>query len=123
MKPPRPFVPVLVLVAAALLVASWAWFAPSGAGESAASPDGRYVAHASNLRRGTWLHGRVRYVGVEVVERASGTTVWRAERYPRADELPPDFGDRRGTRIAWAVDSRSVTIPVGGPAEAVWLVP
>jgi hypothetical protein len=114
---------VIVVIAAIVLVAGWGWFSPSGTGEYADSPDGRYTAHASNFRRGTWLHGRVSYIEIEVVEKSTGQTVWKAERYPLPNEVPPEFGDRSKKFIVWAPASRSVSVPVGGTTDSVWAVP
>ena len=114
---------IIAAFAAVVLLAGWAWFSPSGTGEYADSPDGRYQAWASNYRRGTWLHGRVSYIAVEITERGTGKAVWRVERYPLAGETPPEFGDRSRTFIRWATDSRSVSVPVGSAADAVWMVP
>ncbi|CAN5369393.1 hypothetical protein BH10PLA1_BH10PLA1_21830 [soil metagenome] len=114
---------VSLVVAAVMFVAGLVWFSPSGTGEYADSPDGRYTAHASNLRRGTWLQGRVSYTKIEIVERSTGKTVWKADRYPFATEVPPDFGDRSKKFIVWAPDSRSVSIPVEGATDSVWAVP
>jgi hypothetical protein len=114
---------VSLVVAAVVLAAGWTWFSPSGTGEYADSPNGRYTAHASNFRRGTWLQGRVSYIEIEVVERSTGNTVWKAERYPLTNEVPPEFGDRSKKLIIWASDSRSVSIPVGGLTNSVWAVP
>jgi hypothetical protein len=122
MKHSRSIV-IFVVVLAVVLVAGWGWFSPFGTGEYADSPDGRFTAHASNLRRGTWLHGRVNYIGIKVVEKSTGQTVWKAERYPLPNEVPPEFGDRSKKFIVWAADSRSVSVPVGAATDSVWAVP
>jgi hypothetical protein len=114
---------IVIVVAVIVLLAGWGWFSASGTGEYADSPDGRYAAHASNLRRGTWLHGRASYIEIEVVEKSTGHTVWKVERYPFSSEVPPEFGDRSKKFIVWAMDSRSVSIPVGGTTDSVWAVP
>lgn len=111
-----------VVIVGLVVVGSWAWFAPSGSGEFADSPDGRYRVHVSNLRRGTWLRGREAYIGIKIDERASGRTVWSAQRYPHPLETPPEFGSRWESFITWAPDSRSVAIPVGGSADIILLV-
>jgi hypothetical protein len=104
-------------------IAAWGWFAPSGTGECADSPDGRYRACASNNHRGTWLHGRVASIDVEIVENATGNLIWKARRFPLATETPPAFDDRSKKFIHWSPDSRSVSVPVGGSTDAVWAVP
>jgi hypothetical protein len=106
-----------------LLVAAWAWFSPSGSGEYAPSPDGRYRATAGTYSRGTVFHGRVSYVEVEVVEVAAGKTVWNARRYVLPGETPPEFGDRSKSLVQWAPNSQSVAVPVGGAVDSVWIVP
>lgn len=121
MKRSRPI--VILVVAAIVLVAGWGWFSPSGTGEYADSPDGRYTAHASNLRRGTWLHGRVSYIELKVVEQSTGNTVWRAERYLPNEVRTPEFGDRSKKFIVWARDSRSVSVPVGDASDLAWAAP
>jgi hypothetical protein len=112
-----------LIVATVVLVAGQVWFSPSGTGEYAHSPDDRYTAHASNLRRGTWLHGRVSYIEIKIVEKLTDNTVWKAERYPLSNELPPQYGDRRKKFIVWAPDSHSVTVPVGSATDSIWRVP
>ena len=111
------------LVVLILAVAAWAWFAPSGTGPYADSPNGRYRARASNNRRGTWLHGRVACVDIEILDNVTNNVVWKAQRYPLPNETPPDFGDRSKKLIRWSPDSRSVSVPVGGSSDAVWAVP
>jgi hypothetical protein len=114
---------VILVVAAIVLVVHWGWFSPSGTGEHADSPDGRFTAEASNLRRGPWLHGRVSYIEIKISEKSTGRTVWKAERYPVPNEVPPEFGDRSKNLIVWAPNSRSVSVPVGGSTDSVWAVP
>lgn len=113
---------VVVVLLIASSAAAWAWFSPSGTGESADSPDGRYRAHAMNMHRGAW-HGRISYIHMEVEEIPSGRAIWRADRYPLPTETPPDFGDRSRKFVQWSSDSRTVSIPVGGSSNAVWSVP
>lgn len=111
---------LIVLVLIGLL---WLWFAPSGTGEYADSPDKRYRAFASNMSRGTWFHGREEYILVDIVDSTTGREVWRAERFPLPGETPPEYGDRSKKFIKWSADSKSVSIPVGGAADSVWVVP
>lgn len=113
----------LIVVAALLTLAALLWLAPAGTGEYADSPDKRYTANVSNLNRGTWFLGREEYIGIEIVEKSTGLTVWKAERFPTPTDAPPIYGDRSKKYIQWSPDSRSVSIPVGGPADAVWVVP
>ena len=113
----------LIGALAVVLIAGWLWFSPWGTGEYAESPNGRYRASASNLRRGTWFRGRVDYVEVTIIELSTGKTVWEVKRFPLSGERPPDFSDRSKRHITWASDSGSVSVPVGGPVDAVWMVP
>ncbi len=115
---------IALLVAVAVVAfAAWLWFSPFGSGEYADSPDKRYRASAYNSSRGTWFQGREAYISVEVVESSTGRVVWKAERYPVAGDVPPEYGDRSKKFIKWSADSRAVSIPVGGPADAIWVVP
>ena len=107
---------VIVLVAAAL------WFSASGFSEFADSPDGRYHAQVSSFNRGTWT-GRINYVQITIHENATGHTVWKAQRFMLPGEVAPSYDDRSKQFITWAADSKTVTIPVGGPVPAVIAVP
>lgn len=111
-----------LVVSAVVIVASYAWFSPFGTGEYADSPDGRYRASASNFHRGTWFQGRIRYIQIDIVDQQTGLIAWNAERYPQANEIPPYFGDRSKKLIRWSPDSKSVTVPVSGSNEAVFVV-
>jgi hypothetical protein len=101
--------PVGIAIFAAAL-----WFGSSGTGEYRDSPNGKFVAHASNLSRGTWFNGRVQYIELLVVAAATDRELWRAEFRPEAGVKVPDYGDRSQPRsIDWATDSSAVTIPIG----------
>jgi hypothetical protein len=116
---------VLIIFAIAVVttIVAWVWFCPSGDGEYADSPNGRYRAWAWNYHRGTWFHGSIEYIGIEIVDVSTDRVVWYAERYAVAGETPPQYGDRSQGFIKWAKDSRSVSVPVGAAADAVWIVP
>jgi hypothetical protein len=105
-----------------LCCAAYAWFAPSGTGEYRQSPDGRFVAHATNMNRGTWFNGRVNYVDLGIAELASGRVIWHAEYFHQGHV--PDYGDRSQEGfIRWAVDSSSVTIPIDANRQITIPVP
>lgn len=110
---------VLTLFVAAGL---FAWFAPTGTGVYADSPDMRYHAKVYRLQRGTWFHGRIEYIEITIIDTTTNRVVWTCQRHPQAGETPPDYGDRRSTFIQWSPDSTTVTIPVGGNTPAVWSV-
>lgn len=113
-----------VVAVLAVVFFAWLWFsAPFGTGEYADSPDKRYRASAHNLSRGTWFHGREEYISIDVVESATGSVVWKAERSPLPGETAPEYGNRSKRFIKWSADSKSVSIPVGGAVDAVWVVP
>jgi hypothetical protein len=77
----------------ATLVAS-SWFSASGTGAYRNSPNGKFVAHASNLSRGTLFNGRIRYIELRVVDVASDRELWRSEFYNESNLKVPDYGDR-----------------------------
>jgi hypothetical protein len=106
-----------------LLLAAWWWFSPSGSGEYADSPDGKYRASASHLVQGTLLNGRVRYVEVEVTDRGSGKTIWTFRRYGSSSETVPDFENRSRRHLRWTPDSSAVSVPVGGVSDVTLPVP
>ena len=112
-----------ISLCAVMLVAAWLWFSSSGTGEYADSPDGRYHVSVSSLNRGTWLHGRINYVEVKITENATGATVWESRRLMLPGETAPEYSDRSKKFITWAPDSRSLSVPVGGPKDAVFAVP
>jgi hypothetical protein len=96
------------------IFAATLWFSSSGTGEYRNSPDGKFVAHASNLSRGTLLKGRVQYIELLVVDATKDLEVWRLEFRPEIGVKIPDYGDRsKQPTIDWAKDSSAVTIPVG----------
>lgn len=105
-----------------LAIAAWLWFSPFGTGEYASSPDGQYIAHATNIRRGTFLHGRIDLVEIRL-ENSKGKAIWVTERFPQPGESPPDFGNRSKQFIKWSADSKSFAVPVGAASDTVWNVP
>ncbi len=86
---------VVFVCIAILLFATWCWFLPVGEGEYADSPDGQYTASAGNCTRGTWLRGRISFIEIQIIEKSSGSVVWKSERYLRPNEVPPEFYNRR----------------------------
>jgi hypothetical protein len=95
-------------------LAATSWFSASGTGEYRNSPDGKFVAHASNLSRGTLFNGRSQYIELRVVESASDRELWRSEFHHESNLKVPDYGDRSQPQsIDWARDSSAVTIPIG----------
>jgi hypothetical protein len=99
------------VVGGVILIAASLWFSSSGTGEFQKSPDGRFTANASNMSRGTWFHGRDRYLKLSVVESATEREVWQIQyRYKLGTEVP-DYSIRGKHFINWAQNSSSVTIP------------
>ena len=86
------------------------------------SPDGRFEAHAYNYERGTWF-GREKYVEFRVNELATGREVWHVSHHHLSNADVPEYGARGITFVAWAADSSSVTITVGGGREMTFPVP
>ena len=108
-----------------LIVAGLAvfWFAPFGTGESRPSPDTRFTAHASNFSQRTLWGDKQHYIELRVVEESSQREIWRVIRQHSADANVPDYGTRGIQFVAWAPDSKSVTIPVMSGRELVLDVP
>lgn len=114
---------VVLVTAVVLAIAAWVWFSSSGVGEYADSPDGRFTAHVSSLRRGTWFHGSVDYIEVILEDSATGKPIWIVQRYLQPGEVPMQYGDRSKKFIKWSPDSKSFSAPVGGAADSVWNAP
>lgn len=120
----RRMMAVAIGLAVALLgIALWCWFAPSGTGESRLSPDGRYEAHADNLRRGTVTGRREQYAEIRVTEVATGREVWRVVHRHHPEAAVPEYGSRGMRFIVWAEDSSAVTVPVAGGRTLSFHVP
>jgi hypothetical protein len=102
------------VIAAMVLVgiACGLWFAPIGSGEYKTSPDGRYTAEVSNETCGTWLHGRMQYVRVDVTESSSGRALFGLDYFPAKGVVVPDYEDREQKYIQWQPDSSAVAIPI-----------
>jgi hypothetical protein len=93
-----------------------AWLSPWGAGEYAESPDGRFVAYASNMHQNRLLSEPLTYIQLTVREKQSGREVWRADYY--ADHQAADYTRRGADRLLrWAADGRSVLLPLGEGRE------
>ena len=103
--------------------AVWMWFGSVGTGEFRTSPDGRFIAHVSNLSTGTWAGDREHYIEVRVEEAGSGREVWRVVRSLPAGAAVPDYGDRATRFLVWADDSSAVTVPMGDSQPLVLAVP
>lgn len=107
---------IFKLIAIGLIVASCAiaiWCNPSGTGEYRKSPNDKFIAHASNMSRGTWWGSRIKYIDLRVEALATHQTLWQAEyQYSNPVGLP-DYGSRQQHFITWAADSSAVTIPIG----------
>jgi hypothetical protein len=98
----------------ATTLAAAAWFGSSGTGEYRNSPDGKFVASANNLSRGTLFNGRIQYIGLRVVESTSDRELWHSEFFHDANLKVPNYGDRsQPPSIDWKQDSSAVTIPIG----------
>jgi hypothetical protein len=110
-------------VSVIILVAALFWFGPSGTGEYADSPDGKYRASVFRLRRGTIFHGRIEYIHIEITESSTGQAIWTANRYVLPGEAAPDYGERGRKFLVWAANSRSLTVPVVDANNAVFIVP
>ena len=105
----------IVLVVLLLLGAAWRWIQvlpyPMGGGQYQASPDGKLVAHASDLTDKTFWGGERHYY--EFAVRPKGQMRSSADiKIVRMDHLPgvlpfPMRSDQK--IILWSPDSKSVT--------------
>jgi hypothetical protein len=120
-----------LMVVTSIGLSTVAWFSPSGMGESATSPDGRFVAHAFNMQRNRLFQEPLRYVQLTVMDSAD-REVWRTEYHAHkpVDESesstykPTDFTIRgAAVQIRWAADSRSVLLPLGSGRDMTVSVP
>lgn len=98
----------------------WRWSRtmgyPMGAGTSEPSPNGRYVAHASNMvDKNFW--GTYRYYYEFEIRDSFGNTVHSTQVPPSAN--PVDF--YANGMITWAPNSASVSF--GPPQNIVWSTP
>jgi hypothetical protein len=116
-----------LMVVTSIGLSTVAWFSPSGMGESATSPDGRFVAHAFNMQRNRLFQEPLRYVQLTVTDKAD-RQVWRTDY--SVDEpgsstyKPTDFTIRgAAVQIRWAADSRSVLLPLGSGRDMTVSVP
>lgn len=113
---------VIVFTLIIIVIAAVIWFAPFGTGEYLDSPDGRYRANASNIRRGTWANGRISLVHITVRDNGNGNLIWSIERFPQPAESVATYGDRQMKHLNWSPDSSAVSITVG-PDELTLPVP
>jgi hypothetical protein len=103
-------------------IAAMLWFLPSGVGEYRKSPNGRFIAYASNINKGTLFDGRAEYIKLSVVDTANNREVWQVEFYHESNLKVANYRYRsRLNSIDWAQDSSSVTIPVGANRQQITL--
>jgi hypothetical protein len=120
-----------LMVLTSMGVSTVAWFSPSGMGETATSPDGRFVAYAFNMHQNRLFQEPLSYLQLTVMDSAD-REVWRTEYHAHKpiDESesstykPTDFTIRgAATQIRWAADSRSVLLPLGSGRTMTVSVP
>lgn len=90
------------------ILAAWFLLSPTRAGETRASPDGKFIAEAGNIER--WNLGLRKERYLEVVVRSSdGTLLWNVilNKEPGVDVA--DFSVRQQF-ITWGNDSSEVTV-------------
>lgn len=111
------------LVPASLILAivAWCWLTTSGRGEYRASPNGCWVAHASNLTRGTVSLRRESFTAFSIVSQG-GEHLWDIELRGVQVKVP-DFGLRDKRFIAWNPDSTTVAFELVGATDLVIPVP
>jgi hypothetical protein len=120
-----------LMVLTSMGVSTAMWFSPTGLGETAKSPDGRFVAYAFNMHQNRPFQEPLNYIQLTVMDSAD-REVWRTEYHARkpVDESasstyqPTDFTIRgAATQIRWAADSRSVLLPLGSGRTMTVSVP
>lgn len=88
-----------------------------GGGQSLASPDGRYVAHASSLQRRGIIARDAVCAEIRVVS-SDGIEVRRLVTTPVRSSEPTYFRDVPNL-IAWSADSRTVTVAYDGLEQRI----
>lgn len=116
---------LLVLTSIGVSIAMW--FSPSGMGESTSSPDGRFVAHAFNMRQNRLFQEPLDYIQLTLTDPAVGP-IWKIEyRVDKSSSLPykpTDFTIREvASPVRWVADSRSVQFPLGSGRTMTVSVP
>jgi hypothetical protein len=119
------FVPGILLgsISIALFVA---WSGPVGSGEYRPSPNGRFIAHASNNSRGNWGGNRSEYIELSVEDTTTQLSIWQLKYLVSAQSDPagiPKYGMRGLRLINWAKDSSSVSIPIQRGQQVTLPVP
>lgn len=102
---------VVVVFLATLLFLAY-WFLPSGVGESEASPDGRFRASIMNYQAGKITGHKEPYIQIQILDVASGKTLWRANYFHEFGASVPNYIEFFGDFIEWSPDSREVRLLV-----------